>query len=252
MQIPKAKKLYFTSDQHLGAPDRGQSLAREKIFVRWLEDIADDVFELFILGDLFDFWFEYKTAVPKGFVRVLGTLAQLADSGVKIHFFTGNHDLWMDDYLESEIGLLRYDEVRSFDYDEKRFLIGHGDGLGPSDKAYKRVKRLFTNPWAQGLFRWLHPDLGLRLGKHLSARNKLRSAAQNTAALEPENERLVQYAKRKLQQTHYDYFIFGHRHLPMDIQLDSRSRYVNLGDWITHFTYASFDGLRLDLKRYVS
>ena len=250
MEIPEGKKLYFTSDHHLGAPNPAESLLREKALMRWLQHIEEDVFELFILGDLFDFWFEYKTAVPKGFVRVLGKLAQLADSGVKIHFFTGNHDLWTDGYLEREIGLICHREPQSFTYAHKAFLIGHGDGLGPGDKAYKCLKKFFTHPWVQTFFRWLHPDLGLRLGKYLSTRNKTRSAVEKLGFLEEEQERLVQYARRKLTQKHYDYFIFGHRHLPLDIQLNKRSRYVNLGDWVSHFTYACFDGVRLTLEKY--
>lgn len=251
MKIPKGEKLYFTSDHHFGIPNPTESLKREKIFLRWLEVIKSDVFELFILGDLFDFWFEYKTVVPKGFVRLLGKLAEMADSGIRIHFFTGNHDLWMTDYLEREVGVNLYREVQSFRYDGKTFLIGHGDGLGPGDSGYKRMKKLFTNPWAQRAFRWIHPDLGLRLGRYLSTQNKLISGDEGIGFSGEKNERLAQYAERKLQEKHYDYFIFGHRHLPLDMPIGARSRYVNLGDWITHFTYASFDGVQLLLEKYV-
>ncbi|MEH0007479.1 MAG: UDP-2,3-diacylglucosamine diphosphatase [Flavobacteriales bacterium] len=251
MKIPKGEKLYFTSDHHFGIPNPTESSAREKTFLRWLEGIKADVFELFILGDLFDFWFEYKTVVPKGFVRVLGKLAEMADSGIRIHFFTGNHDLWMTDYLEREIGVTLYREVQSFQYGGKTFLIGHGDGLGPGDSGYKRMKKLFANPWAKRAFRWIHPDLGVRLGRYLSTQNKLISGDAGVGFSGEKNERLAQYAERKLQEKHYDYFIFGHRHLPLDMPIGARSRYVNLGDWITHFTYASFDGTQLLLEKYV-
>lgn len=248
--MPKGKKLYFTSDHHFGIPNHSESLAREKTLVRWLEAIKRDVFELFILGDLFDFWFEYKTVVPKGFVRVLGKLAEMADSGIRIHFFTGNHDLWMRDYLQREIGVTLYREAQSFRYGGKYFLIGHGDGLGPGDRGYKWMKRLFVSPWARWAFRWLHPDLGLRLGKYLSTQNDLISGDADLGFSGKKTEPLVQYAERKLQEKHYDYFIFGHRHLPLDIPVGQSSRYVNLGDWIGHFTYASFDGVQLRLEKY--
>ena len=168
MELPKNKKIYFASDNHLGLPHLEASRVREKHFVSWLEEVRKDAAAIYLLGDLFDFWFEYKTVVPKGFVRVLGKLAELSDSGIPITFFTGNHDLWMRDYFQKELNVTVYRQPITLTIGTTRFLIGHGDGLGPGDKGYKLMKKLFTNPFSQWLFRWLHPDLGVRLGQYLS------------------------------------------------------------------------------------
>jgi len=250
MKIPKGKKIYFSSDNHLGAPTRSESLPREKIFVAWLDSIKHDAEVIFLLGDLFDFWFEYKTVVPKGFVRTLGKLAELSDSGIQIHFFVGNHDLWMNDYFETELNIPVYHHPKEFEFNNKRFFIGHGDGKGPGDKGYKRMKKVFTNPFSKWLYRWLHPDIGVRLAQYLSVKNKLISGKEDTKFLGEENEWLAQYAKRKLEYKHYDYFVFGHRHLPMEIKISDKSTYFNLGDWITNFTYGVFDGEKFELKKF--
>jgi len=215
-----------------------------------LSAIEADAAAIFLLGDLFDFWFEYKTVVPKGFVRVLGKLAQLRDKGIPIYFFVGNHDLWMKDYFKTELDIPVYHEPRIFDLNNKRFFIGHGDGLGPGDKGYKRMKKVFTSPFFQWLFRWVHPDIGVRVAQHLSVKNKLISGEDDQNFLGEENEWLATYAKRKLETAHYDYFIFGHRHLPMTIEVGKSSTYYNLGDWITHYTYGVFDGTSFELKEY--
>jgi UDP-2,3-diacylglucosamine hydrolase len=250
MTISPNKKIYFASDQHLGAPTPEASLPREQKFVAWLDEIKHDAEAIFLLGDLFDFWIEYKTVVPKGFVRVLGKLAEIRDSGIPIYFFVGNHDLWMNDYFEKELNIPVYHTTKEFTFNNKHFLIGHGDGLGPDDKGYKRMKKVFTNPLSKWLFRWLHPDIGVQLGHYLSVKNKLISGDADVRFLGEENEWLVQYAKRKIKTKHYDYFIFGHRHLPLQIKIDTNSKYVNLGDWITYFTFGVFDGTTLELKKY--
>jgi len=242
------KKIYFTSDQHFGIPDYKNSLIREKKFVLWLEEIRQDAEVIFLLGDLFDFWFEYKKVIPKGFVRVLGKLAEIRDSGVPIYFFTGNHDLWMNDYFETELSIPVYHQAKEYTFSNKTFLIGHGDGLGPGDKGYKRMKKVFTNPLSKWLYKWLHPDIGVGFAQYLSTKNKLISGKEDIHFLGEENEWLVQYAKEKLKTKHYDYFLFGHRHLPMEIKIGDKSTYINTGDWITHFTYAVFDGKDLKLK----
>ena len=241
IELPKDKKIYFASDNHLGAPTVAESKPREAKFVQWLDSIKADAGAIFLLGDLFDFWFEYKTVVPKGFVRTLGKLAELRDSGIPIYFFVGNHDLWMDDYFETELGISVYRRPLEVECAGKRFLIGHGDGLGPGDKGYKRMKKVFTNPFCKWLFRWLHPDIGVRLAQYLSVKNKLISGEEDVHFLGEENEWLVQYCKRKLETQHYDYFLFGHRHLPMTIKVGEGSTYINTGDWIHYFTYAVFD-----------
>lgn len=249
--IHTSKTIYFTSDHHFGAPTRELSLDRETTFLNWLNAKEHDMGALFILGDLFDFWFEYKTVVPKGFVRILGKLAQLKDSGIPIYFFVGNHDLWMGDYFQKELGIPVFHTPEVFTLNGRSFFIGHGDGLGPGDLGYKRMKKVFTHPISKWLFRWIHPDLGVRLGQYLSVKNKLISGDEDVKFLGQENEWLVQYAQRKLQDKHYDYFVFGHRHLPMSIELTPKSTYMNLGDWITYFSYASFKDGNLELKYYL-
>lgn len=250
MKIPKNKKIYFASDQHFGAPTREASKLREKVFLEWLNEIEKEAAVLFLLGDLFDFWFEYKEVVPKGFVRVLGKLAQFVDKGIQLHYFVGNHDLWMRDYFQKELGIPVYRSPKEFTIEGTTFFIGHGDGLGPNDKGYKRMKKLFINPLAKLLFRGLHPDIGMRLGHYFSVKNKLISGAEDVVFLGEDKEWLAQYALRKLKQKHRDFFLFGHRHIPMEIQLNSKSTYINLGDWITHFTYGVFDGKNFELKKW--
>lgn len=250
MNIPRGKKIYFSSDNHLGAPTAAESKPREEKFVAWLNEIKEDAAAIFLLGDLFDFWFEYKHVVPKGFVRVLGKLAELSDSGIPIYFFVGNHDLWMNDYFEKELNIPVYRKPQEFTFNDKLFLIGHGDGLGPGDTGYKRMKKVFTNPFSKWLYRWLHPDLGMPLAQYFSVKNKAISGEEDMQFLGEEKEWLIQYAKRKLESKHYDFFIFGHRHLPLEVPLQEDSLYVNLGDWIKYYTYAEFDGENLVLKEF--
>lgn len=250
MQLPSNKKIYFASDQHFGAPTAELSFPREQKFAAWLDEIKVDAEALFLLGDLFDFWFEYKTVVPKGFVRVLGKLAEIRDSGIPIYFFVGNHDLWMSDYFEKELNIPVYRDNKEFTFNHKTFLIGHGDGKGPGDKGYKRMKRVFTNAFSKALFRWIHPDIGVKLGQYLSVKNKLISGDEDVKFLGEDNEWLVLYSKRKLETKHYNYLVFGHRHLPMKITVGENSEYVNLGDWIGYFTYGVFDGENFEIKKF--
>lgn len=252
MKIPKGKKIYFSSDNHLGAPTVEESRPREINFVKWLDEIKENAAAIFLLGDLFDFWFEYKYVVPKGFVRTLGKLAEIRDSGIPVYFFVGNHDLWMHDYFEKELNIPVYHKPREYEFNGKTFLVGHGDGLGPGDKGYKRMKKVFTNPLSKWLYRWLHPDIGVPLAKYFSVKNKMISGVEDQKFLGEEKEWLIQYCKKKLESKHYDYFLFGHRHLPLEIQLNENSKYINTGDWISHYTYAEFDGENLKLKEFNS
>ncbi|GGW57779.1 UDP-2,3-diacylglucosamine hydrolase [Winogradskyella epiphytica] len=256
--LPEGKKIYFSSDNHLGAPTTEASKPREQKFVAWLDEVKQDAAAIFLLGDLFDFWFEYKTVVPKGFTRTLGKLAEISDSGIPIYFFVGNHDLWMNGYFEEELGIPVYHEPREFiissgagtPNSKTSFFIGHGDGLGPEDKGYKRMKKVFTNPLFQWLFKWVHPDIGVRVGQYMSVKNKLISGDEDAKFLGEDNEWLVAYCKRKLEEKHRDYFVFGHRHLPLEIPLKDHSKYINLGDWIQYYTYGVFDGKNFKLKKF--
>ncbi len=243
------KKIYFASDFHLGVPTHEKSLEREKRIVRWLDEVKHDAQEIYLMGDMFDFWFEYKQVIPKGFTRLLGKIAEITDSGIPVTFFTGNHDMWMFDYFPKELGITLYREPIVREYNGKTFFLGHGDGLGPGDKGYKFIKKVFANPLCQWLFARLHPNFGMGMALYWSQKSRLANGISDEKFTGEENEWLIVYAKEVLKQKHYDYFIFGHRHLPLDIKLEE-SRYINLGEWIKYNTYAVFDGIDLELKRF--
>lgn len=247
MNIPPSKKIYFLSDFHLGAPDHAASLEREKKIVAFLEEIRPHAAVIFIVGDMFDFWYEYRKVVPKGYVRLFGKLAELTDSGIAIHFFVGNHDMWMKDYLTTELNIPVYFEGRDFEFNGKQFLVAHGDGLGPGDKGYKFLKKIFRNPFCQWLFGILPPAIGIGLADYFSRKSREATGQHEQHFLGEKDEWLISYCRGQLQRKHYDYLVFGHRHLPIDFRLTPSSRYINLGDWINFFTYAVFDGQQLDL-----
>ncbi|MFZ5553364.1 MAG: UDP-2,3-diacylglucosamine diphosphatase [Bacteroidota bacterium] len=239
----EGKKIYFASDLHLGVPGYEESRKREEKFVKWLGEIKKDAAEVYLVGDLFDFWFEYKTVIPKGFVRLQGKMAELSDSGIIVHVFTGNHDMWMYDYLPKELGVKLYHAPVEREINGKKFFIGHGDGLGPGDKGYKFIKKVFRNKFCQWCFARLHPNFGIGLANYFSRRSRNKTKHESHY-LGDEKEFLVQFCKEKLKEKKYDYFIFGHRHLPIDMKIEN-SRYINLGDWIQYFTWAEFDGHEL-------
>ncbi len=236
--ISPQKKVFFVSDLHLGLDAQKTSKERELLFIKWLDKIKPETEALFILGDLFDYWFEYKHTVPKGYVRLLGKLAEFTDNGIPVYFFTGNHDMWMRDYFEKELDIPTYKTPQIFSINHKNLLIGHGDGLGPGDKNYKRLKKLFTHPVAQFLYRWLHPDIGLRLIKYFSQKNKLISGEYDQQFHGEEREWLYLYAKKYLQKNPtIHYFLFGHRHLPLKMKINEKSLYYNTGDWLQYFSW---------------
>jgi UDP-2,3-diacylglucosamine hydrolase len=245
-----AHKIYFFSDLHLGAPNAAESLVREKKAVRFLDEIKKDAAAIFLVGDLFDFWYEYKKVVPKGYVRILGKLAELTDAGIAIHFFVGNHDMWMNNYFQKELNIPVYFEEKEFEFNGKKFLIAHGDGLGPEDKGYKILKKIFRNPLCQWLFGIFPPQLGIGLANYFSRKSRAKTGNTEEKFMGEEKEWLLMYSKEMLQKKHFDYFIFGHRHLPLDITLAENSHYINLGEWINHCSYAVFDGEKTTLKYY--
>lgn len=247
------KKIYFASDFHLGAPDYTTSLKREKIICQWLHHIKADAERIFLLGDLFDFWFEHQYTVPKGFVRLLGTLAELSDAGIPIEIVVGNHDMWMKNYLQHELNLvIHHDQPIIRTYYNKTLMIGHGDGLGPNDNYYKFIKKIFRNPFCQWAFARLHPNLSFRIAHYFSKKSRMYTGITDEKFLGKENEWLYIYCQETLQKQHIDYFIFGHRHLPLSIPLPNQSKYINLGDWIKHYTFATLDAHSLQLKQYPS
>ena len=249
IKLNKGKSIYFSSDNHLGAPNYSDSLIREKLFISWLDKIKNDAEVIFLLGDLFDFWFEYYKSVPKGFTRVLGKLAELSDSGIKIYFFVGNHDYWTRDYFQKEIGMEVLKKPTEFKINNKVFFIGHGDGLGPGDFKYKFLKRIFRNPLFIFLFRINYPWFGIPLGNFFSRKNKILSG-NNIKFKSKENEILYHFCKKKLNVKHYDFFVFGHRHLPLKIELGNNSYYFNTGDWINHYSFLHFKDDSLELKYF--
>ena len=250
MQIPAGKKIYFLSDFHLGAPDAQTSLQREKKIVQFLEEIKIDAYAVFIVGDVFDFWFEYKKVVPKGYVRLLGKLAELSDRGISIHFFVGNHDMWMKNYFQNELKIPVYFQPVDFTFNDKRFHIGHGDGLGPGDHGYKTLKKVFRNPISQWLFGILPTRVGIGIANYFSRKSRAMTGNIEEKFLGEENEWLIIYCKELLTTHKYDFLVFGHRHLPIDFRLNNGSRYLNLGDWILFDTYAVFNGEEMVLRSY--
>jgi UDP-2,3-diacylglucosamine hydrolase len=249
MDTAAKNKIYFVSDSHFGVPDYASSLVREKILVKWLDSIKADAKELYLLGDIFDYWFEYKHAVPKGYVRLLGKLAELSDSGIAMHYFTGNHDMWMFGYFPKELNIPVYRKPVSREMNGKKFFIAHGDGLGPGDHRYKFIKKVFSNKVCQWLFARLHPNFGLWLIKYLSRKSRVANGDTDEVFLGEDKEFLIQFVKNHEKTTHYDYYIFGHRHLPLDITIGN-ARQINLGDWVKNFSYAVWDGEKLELKYF--
>jgi len=250
MEVASDKKIYFLSDFHLGAPNAEASLAREKKIIRFLDEIKPDAAQIFIVGDLFDFWYEYKKVVPRGYVRILGKLAEITDAGIPIHFFVGNHDMWMKNYFQKELNIPVYFEPVAFEFNHKKFLIGHGDGLGPGDHGYKFIKKIFRNKACNWLFGILPPAIGMGIAHYFSRKSRAQTGQSNEIFLGEDREWLIIYCKEVLQKEFYDYLVFGHRHLPIDCNLNDKSRYINLGDWIKYFSYAVFDGNNLELKYY--
>ncbi len=243
------KKIYFISDVHLGAPALSNNHERELLFVAWLDKIKDDAEQLFLLGDIFDFWFEYKKVAPRGFIRALGKIAELADSGVEVHYFTGNHDIWVFDYLPKELGVILHRDEYRVNLWGKRFFLAHGDGLDPTDKGYNLLKKIFTNKPLQWLFARLHPNFAFTLAHKWSKRSRLAKGIVGEG-FKNEDEGLYKFSKSILEKEHFDFFIFGHRHVLVDLPIGQGSEFILLGEWISLFSYGVFDGERFELKKY--
>jgi len=239
-------KIYFISDIHLGLYPEEKSLVRERLLVEWLDSIKNDASELYLLGDIFDFWHEYRHVVPRGFTRFLGKIAELADKGIRLHYFTGNHDIWVYNYLPAEVGLTLYRQHITRIINHKKFFIGHGDGIGSGDQGYKLMKWGFTNRVLQWLFARIHPNASMAFGKRWSKSSRYAKGIVADPYRGDDHENQVIFARKTLQKEHFDYFIFGHRHIPYDVHVGN-SRVVNLGDWISNFTYAVWDGKELEL-----
>lgn len=245
----KGKKIYFVSDVHLGAPALNNNRERERLFAQWLDFIKDDVSELYLMGDIFDFWFEYRKVVPRGFTRILGRLSDLSDSGVSIHFFAGNHDLWIFDYLPGEVGLEVHANELVTDIYGKRFYLAHGDGLDPDDKGYLILKKIFSSKSLQWIFARLHPNFAFHIAHRWSKSSRL-SKMDRKKDFDATNENMFKFARNYLEKEKIDFFIFGHRHRMADLKVKNNARLILLGDWITNFSYGVFDGEKLSLVKF--
>lgn len=249
-QLPEGKKIYFASDFHLGVPNYESSLSRERRIVAWLNSIRHDAHSIYIMGDIFDFWFEYKYVIPKGFIRLQGKLAELRDEGIPIIFFTGNHDMWMFDYFPKEFGIPVYREPQLLKVGSQRLLIGHGDGLGPGDRTYKFIKRFFNSDICQWLFARIHPNLGMAIANYWSRKSRISNEKKEEKFMGEDREFLLTYCKELEQNEHHDFYIFGHRHLPLELKVNEHSLYINLGEWVHYDTYAVYDGKNVALKKF--
>lgn len=246
------KKIYFASDFHFGVPSYEASLQREKLVVQWLDEVSADAAAIYLVGDIFDFWFEYKEAIPKGFIRFQGKIAELTDKGVAIHFFTGNHDMWMFDYFEKELNVIIHREPIVLEVNGKKLLVGHGDALGPGDKGYKFIKKVFSNRFFQWCFARLHPNFGIGIANYFSRSSRAATGETDEKFLGKENEWLAIYSEEYLQKEHVDYFVFGHRHLPIIMPVGAESHYYNLGEWLKYQTYGVLNGAEFELRKYPS
>lgn len=245
------KRIYFASDFHLGVPTPEASLAREKRIVRWLDTIKSDAHSIYLLGDIFDFWFEYHHAIPKGFIRLQGKLAELRDAGIPIIFFTGNHDMWMFDYFERELSIPIFRQSQLLVVGTQKILVGHGDGLGPGDARYKILKRFFHSRICQWLFARIHPNLGIGIAQRWSRSSRVSNLKKEEEKFNgEENEYLLAYCRELEKQQHHDFYVFGHRHLPLDIAVGPNSRYINLGEWVSFNTFAVYDGQNMVLTEF--
>ena len=251
--LPSNKKVYFASDLHLTTSTDEKSRQRELDFVQWLDMVKTDAAAIFLLGDFFDFWFEYRYVVPSGFVRLLGKLAELTDSGIPIHYFTGNHDQWMRNYLNKELNIQIYCKPAEFEINGKLFFIGHGHGnnISPENYFYRLIYFAFENRLLQRLFAALHPRWGMALGANWSINSRKRRGIRKPF-IAVENEMIYWYTRNMLTTKHYDFFVFGHRHLALDIPLNENSRYINTGEWIEAKSYAVFNGETVSLHTAVT
>jgi len=247
--LQQTGKIFFASDFHLGLPTGSPPVEREKKVVSWLNSVAPDAKEIYLLGDIFDFWWEYKLVVPRGFTRFLGTVSSITDSGIPVHFFTGNHDMWVGDYLSSECGITVHTGPLTAIFNGKKFYLAHGEGLGTRDLFYKILLSIFHNKPLQVLYSALHPAIGVGIGHKWSLNSRLVKGISK-GFLGEEKEDLVRHARSVLKTDNIDYFIFGHRHLEMTYPLKEGAEIVFLGDWIKTGSYAEWDGNTLSLRIY--
>lgn len=248
------KNIYFLADAHLGCRSIPHERTRQRRLTRFLDQIKTKAQAIYLLGDMFDFWYEYKTTVPRGYTRILGKISELTDNGVEVHFFVGNHDLWCTDYLVKECGVTLHTEPLTIEIADKIFYLAHGDGLGDTSRSFKILRYIFHSPTCRTLFSAIHPRWGIEFGLRWAAANRTRHTTDggDPPYMGENQEPLVVYSKKYLRNhPEINYFIFGHRHIELDIMLTHTTRMLILGDWIKQFTYAVFDGQNIYLENYI-
>ena len=244
LQLKKNKKAYFAGDFHLGRPDKKSSSIREKKIISWLNHISKDAQEVFLMGDVFDFWFEYRNVIPKENLRFLSTISNMIDSGINFHYFLGNRDMWVLSYF-NELGIKVYDNPQKFLLNNKLILVGHGDGIGKGDLGFKFLKLIFKNKICQFLFRWIHPDIGIPLGRFLSGSKRIMNISENAKR---NDKRIIHYCNEYRKEENIDTFIFGHSHYKNKKKLSEGCYYFNCGEWMTDSPFLEFDGKNFELK----
>lgn len=248
--MAEQKRIYFASDFHLGVPTREKSLVREKKIVAWLDVVKKDAEAIYLVGDIFDFWFEYKHTVPGGYVRLLGKIAEICDAGIPVHVFTGNHDMWMKQYLPDEVGVKLHKAPVLHVLQDKKVFIGHGDGLGPGDHKYKFLKWFFASKVCQWLFARIHPNLAFGIAMYFSRKSRLATGKSDETFLGKDKEWLYVFCQEYLKNNAVDYFVFGHRHLPLTLDVEGKATYFNLGEWMHYDTYAVMENGVIKLKKW--
>jgi UDP-2,3-diacylglucosamine hydrolase len=249
MHVNKKKSIYFASDFHLGIPNHEKSIQREREICSWLDCIKNDALKIFFIGDVFDFWFEYKHSIPKGNVRIQAKMAELVDLGIEVHVFQGNHDMWMFNYLSSELGVVIHENELIFDYMNKSFYLAHGDGLGPGDRGYKFIKRIFRNKVSQWFFKRLHPNFGIGMANYFSRKSRGEYNLEDYKFKNWKEESIYQFICEREKNEHSDLYILGHRHLPLHVEIKN-SVYINLGEWLHYNSFAKFNGSTIELLQW--
>jgi UDP-2,3-diacylglucosamine hydrolase len=247
------KNIYFLADAHLGSLAIPHQRTQERRLVRFLDSIKHKASAIYLLGDMFDFWNEYKYVVPKGYTRFLGKISELTDMGVEVHYFTGNHDIWTYGYLEKECGVILHTQPETVEIYDKIFFLAHGDGLGDPDAKFKFLRKMFHNRTCQKLLNFVHPWWGMHLGLNWAKHSRLKRADGKEAPFMGEDKEYLILFTKEYMKTHsnIDYFIFGHRHIELEMKMSRKTELVILGDWIWQFTYAVFDGEHMFIQQYI-
>lgn len=241
-----SKKYYFFSDVHLGFGSREVEKIKEKRLLKFLDKISIDAEKIYIVGDLFDCWIEYRKAVPKGYYRTLSKLNEITESGTEINFISGNHDFWTNTYLRDDVGLILHDKMETI-IEGRKFYIIHGDGLSGNDIGYRLLKMVLRNRVNQFLYSCIHPDIGLTIAQSSSRKSRFHSADNSRGS-----KGMLDFAKNKIHEG-FDFVVMGHYHKPQSTEININGRsgyYITLGDWIENYTYGEFSSGEFRIRKY--